>query len=90
MKKLYTILLFFLILFSLPTGLLAQNFYWEAPVQITAQGSDCRFADVVQAEKKTKNTFLFWQEIDNNKKQIYISMQKSTDGYTWKKKERFC
>ncbi len=56
-------------IFSLSTiKLYSQEYFWEDSLSFTT--GDCRFPISIQSKN---GTFVFWQEIDNAKNQIYIS-----------------
>ena len=59
-------------------NLSAQKFYWENPQVITK--SDSRFPTAINIENKS---LLFWQEVDVEKKEIWISLRvyNSVDNY---------
>jgi hypothetical protein len=60
--------IFFLIFFLTVCGAFSQKFYWENPQVITKNNS--QFPRTLKMENKD---FLFWQEVDPSKKQIWIS-----------------
>ena len=60
--------IFFLIFFLTVCGAFSQKFYWENPQVITKNNS--QFPRTLKMENKD---FLFWQEVDSSKKQIWIS-----------------
>lgn len=66
-KKIFFLLFFFI---SFYTGLFAADFYWENPEVIT--NTDSRFPVTISAPDG-KSTYLFWQEVDVNARQIYLS-----------------
>lgn len=73
-----------------PNKLSCQNFYWEKPRSAASAQTDCRFPEVISGPQKTKGlSYLFWQEVEKSKKEIYISMAKSSDGLNWTNKARF-
>ena len=64
-----------------PSRLFAADFYWENPQVIT--DTDSRFPVTVSG-KDGKSTYLFWQEVDVAKHQIYLSLRqyKTLKNYT--------
>ena len=81
-------ILFLLILFSsfcLQT-LFAADFYWENPKVIT--DTDSRFPHAVSSADG-KATYLFWQEVDSQARQIYLSVRTYTDLNHYSETRRF-
>lgn len=80
--------LFFLLLlaFSYCSGLFAADFYWENPEVIT--NTDSRFP-VTIAAPDGKSTYLFWQEVDVNARQIYLSARSYTSLKEYTETRRF-
>lgn len=74
-------IIFSLLLFQLIAAgkLFSQDFYWENPSVITKV--DSRFPVTVNNDTES---YLFWQEIDSAKKQIFINLRKydSLDKYS--------
>ena len=66
-KKIFFLFLFTFICLS---GLFAADFYWENPEVIT--NTDSRFPVTLAAPDKN-STYLIWQEVDTNARQIYLS-----------------
>ena len=68
------------------SGLFAADFYWENPVVIT--DSDSRFP-VTLASPDGKHTYLFWQEVDSQARQIYLSVRIYSDLKNYSENRRF-
>ena len=80
--KLKKIIIFLAFLFVLQ-NVFAQKFYWENPNSIT--NADSRFPVTIKVQDKD---FLFWQEVDTKKKQIWISYRIYTSLDDYVQKER--
>ena len=66
--------------------LFAADFYWENPQIIT--DTDSRFPVTVTG-KDGKSTFLFWQEVDVAKHQIYLSVRQYKTLKNYSENRRF-
>lgn len=66
--------------------LFAADFYWENPKVIT--DTDSRFPVTIPASDG-KSTYLFWQEVDQTKRQIYISARRYTSLKDYSENRRF-
>ena len=66
--------------------LFAADFYWENPKVIT--DTDSRFPVTIPAADG-KSTYLFWQEVDQAKRQIYISARRYTSLKDYSENRRF-
>ncbi|MBQ1832185.1 MAG: SpoIIE family protein phosphatase [Treponema sp.] len=67
-----------------------QKLYWDEPRVITSRELDCRFPSVVSGRtKKSPVSAAFWEEIDSENKQIYISASCTTTGNSWTAGKRF-
>ena len=81
LKYLFSLFILSAIAFSFAT---ARDFYWENSQKITS--ADSRFPSTVYNDK---NSILFWQEIEAEKKQIYLSCQIYEGSNKWKTVSRF-
>ena len=66
--------------------LFAADFYWENPQIIT--DTDSRFPVTISG-KDGKSTFLFWQEVDVAKHQIYLSVRQYKTLKNYSENRRF-
>lgn len=82
--KIKKVFLFFVFCLITNVILTAQNFYWENPVAITK--TDSRFPVSISQNSKS---YVFWEEIDTSKKQIYISCRKYDDFNNFSENLRF-
>ena len=78
---------FFLLLLAVSqlTRLAAADFYWENPVVIT--DTEARFPLTLKASDG--QTYMFWQEVDAAKRQIYLSVRKYSVLNTYAETKRF-
>lgn len=78
-KKIFLFSLF--IIFYFTNFLYSQNFYWENPREISNQNS--MFPKTLS---NSSQSFVFWQEVDFSKKEIYLCFQKNQEGDSSPKK----
>ncbi|MBR6192716.1 MAG: SpoIIE family protein phosphatase [Treponema sp.] len=68
----------------------AQKLYWDNPRVVSQANIDCRFPSTVSGKtKKAKISAAFWQEIDNENKEIHLSISTTTNGTSWTAGKRF-
>ncbi|MBQ9630060.1 MAG: hypothetical protein IJR49_00530, partial [Treponema sp.] len=77
------ILLFMFSFFFISTLLYSQDFYWENPVQIS-DALSC----FPRAASNSKQSYIFWQEVDEKNNSIYLSCQYYSNS-EWKTNRRF-
>jgi len=81
MKKLLFSLLF---IFAGVCGFCAETLYWENPLAITSV--DSRFPVTL---KKGENSYIFWEEVDVKKKEIYLSLRNYKNLNEYEENRRF-
>lgn len=87
-NKFYLFLLPLLFIFSAQG--FSQKLYWDAPKVVTPADVDCRFPSTVSGKsRKAKVSATFWQEIEKENKQIYLSVSTTTNGTSWTPGQRF-
>ena len=80
------ILILFVLIFAVHVQslLAAEKYYWENPKIITS--GDSRFPDVINAQD---SSYVFWQEIDSSKNQIWLSCRVYTNNTAYFDNLRF-
>lgn len=82
-KKSILLIMFTVLHFSF---LFAADFYWENPALIS--DTDSRFPVTIQTADAS-STYLFWQEVDASKRQIYLSVRRYSSLNTYSENRRF-
>lgn len=68
----------------------AQKLFWDNPKVVTPASMDCRFPNTVSGKTKKANiSATFWEEIDKENKQIYLTVSTTTNGTSWSEGKRF-
>ncbi len=89
MKKRFTILTFS-ILFLVAPQIFAQKLYWDTPRVVTPANVDCRFPSTVSGtSRRARTSAAFWEEIDKENKEIYLSVSTTSNGTSWSEGKRF-
>lgn len=68
----------------------SQTLYWENPMAATNSSIDCRFPTTVSGtDRRALTSAAFWQEIDKENHQIYLSVSSTKDTVNWTSSNRF-
>ncbi len=67
-----------------------QTLYWENPQVMSPPSLDCRFPNTVSGTtKKSPVSATFWEEVDKEKNEIFISASTTSDCVNWSSGKRF-
>lgn len=86
MKKIISIIASFLA-FSISAA--AQNYYFEKSYIATDSQANCCYPQGISASLPGQKAVIFWQDIDESNRHIYLSAKSSLNGYYWETTPRF-
>lgn len=83
----FYLLIFFTFLVN--TLAFSSNYFFENPKTISNEKFSCVYPSSINAKNKNQSSAFFWQEVDSEKKEIFISMFYTKDGLSWNEKSKF-
>ena len=86
MKKIISIIASFLA-FSISAA--AQNYYFEKSYIATDSQANCCYPQGISASLPGQKAVIFWQDLDESNRHIYLSAKSSLNGYYWETTPRF-